>query len=171
MKSKLLIILAHILFLIPVTAFAADTKKPFSSGNISIDSDRVLYDTKNKKTIFHDNVVVTTDDTKITCSKLVVFFNKKNASATSITKVSSDSVERLEATGNVIMQVEGKTATADKAEYFLNREMLILSGGRPTLIDGNDSIEGDKITYDLANETLEIVKLKNQQVKAVFTNK
>lgn len=158
-------------FSLSTPAFSADAKKAFNPSSITINSDRVFYDTKNKKTIFNDNVVVITDDTKITCSKLVVFFNKNKASSTSLTKVSSDSVERLEATGNVIMKVEGKKATADKAEYFLNKKMLILSGGRPTLIDGEESIEGDKITYDLANETLEFIKLKNQQVKAVFTNK
>ncbi len=61
-------------------------------------------------------------------------------------KLSKTSVKKIIASGNVNIELEGKTAKCDQAVYLTNSNSLVLTGGEPRVQIGNNYITGNKIT-------------------------
>jgi len=166
MKIKNFLSMVIIVISINASTAYGETIKTEREINITADT-MVLYSKKNM-TVFKGNVKAVNKDTTITSDELKIYYsNKKKTDKIS----NSKSFKKINAEGNVIIKFKDKTAKAGKALYFSKDEKIILTGQRPLIIDGENRIEGDKITWFIKKEVMEIEKKSKKQIKAIFKNK
>lgn len=137
------IIFCH-LFLVTVAFAAPPVHKDRSKLPITIKSNEMNADNKGKTAIFTGKVVAKQGDIIIFSDKLVVNYADK-----------SESVEKIEATGNVRIVQEDRTGFADQAVYESNSGRIILTG-TPRVVQGSDSISGKVITYYVDDERSDV---------------
>ncbi len=132
----------------------ANSKEP-----ISIDADKLDYFDKEQKAIYTGNVVAVQGDSRLTCSKLVIFLAKtepQGATAAATPAPATDSgvgaggnqVKHMDATGPVTMVSKTQVATGDRGSYDKEQNKVWLFGN-VTLSDSGNVTKGDKLTYDL----------------------
>lgn len=77
-------------------------------------------------------------------------------------------LERTIGTGNVRIEQNGRTGTAERGEYFARDGKFILSGGKPTLADSSgNTTTGHELTFFLATDS---VLVKSQNDSRTTTN-
>lgn len=76
-----------------------------------------------------------------------VYFSQK--------QTNQQTLERATATGNVRIEQNGRTGTAQQGEYLAQEGKFILSGGKPTLADSSgNTTTGRELTFFLANNSV-----------------
>lgn len=152
-------------------SFAEDT--PLDPGDqdadqkIHITSDSLISDNKTKYAEFIGNVRANQGTNKMTADRLKIFFQKDlNRSETLI--ADQESISKLVANGNVIINFDNKVAVAEQAVYITETRVLVLSGPNSKIISGNDSISGEKITFYRADGRINVESGVEKRVKAVF---
>jgi lipopolysaccharide transport protein LptA len=121
-----------------VAESAADKKTPtqmHSDQPISINADdlEAVMQKGQRKFLFRKNVVVVQGEMTLHTDALEAFYPE-----------GSSDPDRLVATGNVIMEQEGRTLTCDHATYVRAEDRLICEG-RAVMVSGEDRLSGDKI--------------------------
>lgn len=145
--KKIFNILLLVLLLFPAPLLGASP--------IHITSDSMVVERDKGIVTFRGNVVAKRDDLIINAEELKVFYNDKRE------------IERIEAIGKVRIDREGSTAFGEKAEFFNREEKLILTGS-PRVVEGLNSVEGDRITLYLKEGRSIVEGGKDRRVKAVF---
>jgi len=130
---------------------------------ISIDADKLDYFDKEQKAIYTGNVVAVQGDSRLTCSKLIIFLAKTEpqgatAAATPAPAPSppaesgvgagGNQVKHMDASGPVTMVSKTQVATGDRGSYDKEQNKVWLFGN-VTLSDSGNVTKGDKLTYDL----------------------
>jgi lipopolysaccharide export system protein LptA len=133
---------------------------------IVIDSNSLEMDNDQKTIIFTGNVKAKRDDLVINCQKVVVHYEQKP------TKKGADdvqtSIRKIVATGKVkIDRTNGGTATTETAVYYAQEEKIVLMG-KSVVKQGNDFIEGDKITIFLKENRSVVESAKDKKVRAII---
>ncbi|MGE4518149.1 MAG: lipopolysaccharide transport periplasmic protein LptA [Desulfobacteraceae bacterium] len=165
MKFKSILLIAALIFFTGFSFVQAQAEKKTEPTNIKADSMKVIQD-KNI-TVFSGNVNVVNGKTIINCEELVVHHKKSDSAGTSPDR---NSFESIEAKGNVRIRMEEKRARAENAVFYSDKEILILTGGRPEIMDSGNKISGDSITYFIKTGVMEVEKKSGSQVEATFTN-
>lgn len=122
-------------------------KEGGNSGPIVIHSKTLEVDDGKKIVTFTGDVHATKDDFVMDCRKMLVYYisvpdkEKKSDFA--------NRIERIVATGQVkITRKTGGVAVAEQAVYYPENERIVLTGN-PSVVQGKDSVKGDKITIFL----------------------
>ncbi len=152
-------------FIWPSGAFSEPAKESSSkTPSIVIKANTLEVDNNDKVVTFTGDVDAKKDDFTITCQRLRLHYRGMFSSETS----EKFEVEQIIATGKVkITQTDGGYATAEKAVYNEKAGKFILTG-QPMVKQGNDFVEGAKITLFL-NEKRSIVEgSKDKRVRAVI---
>jgi len=117
-----------------------------------ISSDSTYYDRKEGFAYFSGNVFVDDEQYKLHADRAYVFMS-----------VSND-LQRIVALGNVAITNGTKRAYGEKASYFRNPGMIILSAGEgaPAEVwdetgDGRQTVRGKKIKFWTGSEQVEVV--------------
>jgi lipopolysaccharide export system protein LptA len=77
-------------------------------------------------------------------------------------------IDRIVATGKVkISRPDGAFAMADKLVYYENGEKVVLTG-KPVVKQGNDFVEGSRITLYLKEERSVVEGSEKEKVRAVL---
>ena len=77
-------------------------------------------------------------------------------------------IDKIVATGDVrITRPDGGLATADTASYYHDDEKLVLTGN-PRVKQGNDFVEGAKISLFIRENRSIVEGSKDKKVKAVY---
>ena len=126
-----------VLVLAAGVVFAAEPKK----GNTRVTSKRLDFDYKRMVAVFSGDVVVTDPEVKITTDKLTMAFDDKRE------------VKLVTCYGNVKMRYQDKTGSAKQAVYQASKGEIELLGDA-TLTRGGDTVKGDRIVFNLHNETM-----------------
>ena len=131
---------------------------------IIIKSDRLEVDDELKLITFTGNVVATKGELKIRCKKMVVYYASSNESASKKSKIS-----KIVATGNVKIYrgTQGGIATSNKAVYYQDQDKLVLTG-KPMVKQGQDFVEGVRITIYLKENRSVVESSKSKPVKAII---
>jgi len=154
-----------IIFFFSCSVCLGETEKKSEPINIKADSMKIIQD-KNI-TVFTGNVKVIKGKTLISCNELIVHYKaSKNVNS----GPDRNSFDTIEAKGDVRVQMDNKQAKAEKAVFDSKSEVLILSGGRPEIIDGGDRISSDTITYYMKTGVMEANRKTGSQVEVTFTN-
>ncbi|HKF52056.1 MAG TPA: LPS export ABC transporter periplasmic protein LptC [Candidatus Acidoferrales bacterium] len=75
-------------------------------------------------------------------------------------------LERAVGTGNVRIEQNGRTGTADRGEYIARDGKFVLSGGQPSLTDAaGNTTTGHKLTFFLANDSILVDSQRTSETK------
>lgn len=132
------------LFSVSEVFAAPPVHKDRSKLPITVKSNEMTSDTKGKTAAFSGKVVAKQGDITIFSDRLVVSYGDKN-----------ESVEKIEATGNVRIVQQDRTGFADQAVYESNNGRIVLTG-TPRVVQGSDSISGKVITYYVDDERSDV---------------
>ena len=155
----------------PFYAFADDkySQPDKDNGNkkIHITSDRLISDTTDNYAEFIGNVRATQEKTVITADRLKIYYkrspdNKENPTTP------EESIQKIIASGNVTMEFNDKVAVAEQAVYSMETKILVLTGANTTIISGNNSISGEKITLHRADDRITVEGSDKKRVEATF---
>lgn len=137
--------------------------------SIVIKSDSLEIDNQKRLVTFTGNVDARADDLIITCEKLFVHYTGSVQKDSS--QKDSMKMDKITAKGTVkITRPDGGLATAEEAVYFQKDNKIVLTG-TPRVKQGDDFVEGSKITLFL-NEDRSIVEgADGKQVRAVISSK
>ncbi len=125
---------------------STQSSKPFTS----IDSNLLDFNVDKRIASFEGNVIAVDPQLKLTCTKMLVYFDQK-----------SNEVIKIDAIGDVHMYHEGKEAIGEKARFTRETGVIILTGPKPKLKDekGNWVISrGEGIIYDLRAKQMHVDK-------------
>jgi len=122
---------------------------------IIINSNTLEIDQKKRTVTFAGGVNAVQDDIVINCDKMMVYYYTDKAKNES--SIGSNRIEKIEASGNVIINIpDGNKATAGKVVFYENEGKAILTEN-PRIQQGPDFVEGHRITIFL-NEDRSIIE-------------
>jgi lipopolysaccharide export system protein LptA len=166
----LFVILPFLLFIVPRPSSAESVEKvtaPNKDSQIVIKADSLEIDDNNQIVIFTGNVDAREKEFVINCQKMVLHY--KDQSAQQASETGEFNIDRIIATGDVkITRPNGGLATAETALYYRNDEKLILTG-KPKVKQGDDYVQGSKITLFLKENRSVVEGSKEEKVRAVYT--
>ncbi len=130
--------------------------------------------------IFTGQVKADYGDSILYTDKLLVFYKPKeekskgkspapsaaNPPATSpLGGLGGDTIDRIEAWGNVRYVQGDRVATGEKAIYYKDKDEIVLLG-HPQVWRGEDYMKGSKITMNLTTKKVEVESSTTQRVEA-----
>jgi lipopolysaccharide export system protein LptA len=135
-------------------------------------SNQIEIDNQRKVVIFTGNVEAEREDFTITCNKMVLYYlDLPSVPAANTAQNPSMKIEKIVATGQVkVSRSEGGVATAEEAIYYQEDEKVILSGS-PVIKQGDDFVEGSKVTLFLKENRSVVEGAGNTRVRAVLSPK
>ena len=168
LKYKILLI-SFLIFLYPTVLLSETSQKEtkkVDSDPITIRSNSLEIDNKKNIVTFSENVDAKTPDFTIKCQKMFVYYlNKPNLKDSGKEEIR---IEKIIATGDVkINRPDGGLATAEKAVYYQNDEKVVLTG-KPIVRQGNDFVEGSKITLFLKEKRSVVEGSDGRKIRAVL---
>jgi lipopolysaccharide export system protein LptA len=174
-RRVLLVSALLFLHLLASGALSADLKE-FKLGKgkggpeqpLVIKSNHLEIDNGKKTVTFSGNVDARKDDWIINCQKMILFYNKNEQTAKSAAEDEKLRVDKIIAKGDVqIRQSGGGMATAEEATYYQADERVVLTG-KPVVKQGDDFVEGLKITLFLKENRSIVEGTEENKVRAVI---
>lgn len=157
------------LWILAFSAVAQETSAgkplPGVENPIRITADSLITDPQNKTAEFIGHVLATQGDTTITSDSLKVYYKKGSQSGPSS---GVDSIDRMVAQGTVKIVLDDTIAHTEHAEYIADKRILILTGPNSKIVDGNNSISGQKITLYRDDRRIHVAGTQNKPVEAFF---
>lgn len=148
-------------------AEASDTAAPGAGPSpMVIKSKSLELDDQKKEVTFRGSVHATRDDFEIDCDQMLVRYDA--SSKASGEDMAGARIKEIVATGRVVIRrVQGGVATAERAVFFQGDEKVVLTG-KPVVKQGNDLVEGEKITIFLKENRSVVEGSQDSQVRAVI---
>lgn len=120
-------------------AFSAEA--PAEDRLTEVTSERLHFDYANKRAVFSGNVVVNDPDMQIDSDELTIFLNP------------DDTVNRIEAKGNVVIRSESLHSRSGSAIYTLADQRIVLELDPQVFREGS-ILTADRIIYFRAEERM-----------------
>lgn len=150
-------LLVATLMSVAVTVYAAPSNhRDRSALPITIKSNQLAADNKNKTAVFSGKVVAKQGDITIYADKVTINYGEKKGE-----------VDKIIAEGTVRIVQENRTGTAAHAVYD-SREGRITLTGSPRVMQGDDTISGDNITYYIDEDRSVVSGGSGHRVEAVI---
>jgi lipopolysaccharide export system protein LptA len=165
-------ILVLFIFLLSVYSVYADNSLPGRQSNepMEITADRMEAFNDKKIVVFSGNATVIQGKSVLKADKLLLYYKDKTDKTDNKETGVADktgNLEKIEAQGNVRLTQDQRVATGDEAVFFRDSNKVVLTGNA-VLIEGKNSIKGNRVTVFL-NENKGTVEGNTQkQVKAVI---
>ncbi|MGD8229806.1 MAG: lipopolysaccharide transport periplasmic protein LptA [Desulfobacteraceae bacterium] len=133
---------------------------------IVIKSESLELDNQKRTVVFSGQVDAKREDMTINCEKMTVYYVDQSAEKES--GKTDVRIDKIVATGSVkISRPDGALAMSEKAVYYENEEKVVLTG-RPVVKQGNDFVEGSRITLYLKEERSIVEGSEKEKVRAVL---
>jgi lipopolysaccharide export system protein LptA len=147
-------------------AFNLRSDKGPEEGPLVITSNTLEIDNEKKTVTFTGKVTAKKDDWVIHSDKMVLLYDEETAR--SVTDTENVRVDRIIATGNVqILRSGGGEALAQEAVYYQADEKIVLAG-KPVVRQGEDFVEGSRITLFLQDNRSIVEGSEQEKVRAVI---
>jgi lipopolysaccharide export system protein LptA len=151
-------------------AFSADSKlvrnPGAEEGPLVITSNTLEIDNEKRTVTFTGKVAAKKDDWLIHSDRMVLFYEEGTEKPT--TEAENVRVDRITASGNVqILRSAGGEALAQEAVYYHSDERIVLTG-RPVVKQGEDLVEGSRITLFLKDNRSVVEGSEQEKVRAVI---
>ena len=136
-------------------------KKASTSGAapIVVTARTLVADNKKKTVTYKKDVVVKKGDITMYADEVIIRLTQDNKTAEGGDPADplkgSGKVDRIEAKGGVKVVQQDRTATSDEATYYSNTEKIVMTG-RPRVWQGDNVLDGEKITYNIREDTFEV---------------
>lgn len=155
-KQILASFLGMVILICPVLAATETPGVLRRSEPIRIKSDELQTDTKGRTATFSGKVVARQGDVTIHADRMVVNY-----------AAASDDLEKVEVFGNVRILQANRIGTGSHGVYDSRTGRITLDGS-PRVVQGNDSVTGKVITYNLDDETSVVTGGGDSRVEAVI---
>jgi lipopolysaccharide export system protein LptA len=133
---------------------------------IHIQADRLVTYSNTHSAEFIGHVKVTQDKTTITANRLRIIYKGGEAAQEGM---NAESIDSIKATGNVRIEMDGRTAESQQAVYTTADKKLVLSGpGTQVNLGQEQIVKGSVITFYRESGRVEIVGDKKNPVKATI---
>jgi len=143
-----------------------ESKGVLREDRIVIKSNILEVDQQKRLIVFQGEVRAQRHDMTVDCEKMLVYY--LDSSTDSESSVESRKIDRIIALGNVaVNRSDGSVARAGKAVFFQAEEKIVLTEG-PSVQQGRDIVEGDKIILLLKEERSIVEGSKGKPVKATL---
>ena len=140
---------------------------PLAENPIRITAEQLITDTQNKTAEFTGHVSAIQDDTTITCDKLTVYYRDASGSEPE-TAAGMNAIVRIVAQGAVKMILDDRVAYTEHAEYIADKKVVVLTGPSSKIVQGNNSIAGQKITLYRDDGRIHVSGTQKEPVEAFF---
>ncbi|SFS03224.1 LptA/OstA family protein [Sphingomonas jatrophae] len=111
-----------------------------SDGPVDVEADRIEVQDRSDRALFSGNVRVKQGNLNLAAQRLTVAY--ANASG------GNPQIQRLDASGGVVVQSPSETATGNIAIYDLNRRLITMLGN-VVLTRGANQVKGGRLVMDL----------------------
>lgn len=111
-----------------------DAKSP-----VDVEADRIEVQDRADRAIFSGNVVVRQANLTLTASRLTVAYARNGGGV---------DIDRLDASGGVLVKSPSETGRGDFAVYDLNKRLITLVGN-VALTQGSNQVQGGRMVIDL----------------------
>ncbi|MGH6859915.1 MAG: LptA/OstA family protein [Phyllobacterium sp.] len=147
---------------------------------IQIDSDKVVLHNDAGTATFTGNVTVVQGATLLKAGQMIVYYvkgDKKDAEGGGATKdetkadakspsagvagAGAEDIDHLEVSGKVYVKSEDQTATGDHGTFDMKTEVLVLTGSRVVLSQGDNVAVGCKLTAQLKTGEAQLESCKS----------
>lgn len=109
-----------------------------SNAPVNYAADRIELQDKQKRVVLSGNVDVSQGDLRLRAGRTTVAY----------TDDGGVKIQRMDATGGVLVTRGNETAQGDVAVYDFNRRVIVMAGG-VALRRGSDTLNGGRLTIDL----------------------
>lgn len=138
MMSKAIISLA---LLVAAPAGAQALKGHNANAPVDFEADRIEVQDRADRAVLVGNVKVRQGNLTLDSARLTVAYTGAITSG-------NPTVQRLDASGGVVVRSASETASGEFASYDLNRRLITMVGG-VTLAQGNNVLRGGRLVIDL----------------------
>ena len=125
---------------------------------VTITSSRLTYIDNDRRVHFESNVVAKGADVTISANQIDAFLLSRNQNAgnqpsnrqssTGGAPAGAAQLDRIVASGNVVVQQPSRRATGQKLVYTVEEDKYVLTGGPPSIFDAeHGKITGDSLTF------------------------
>lgn len=128
----------------PARSADAAIDKKSAEAPIEIVADRLLSDNNRRTAEFSGNVRAQQADTVILADRLKIYYA---AGSGTKNEPGANSLQRIEASGQVTITFDGRVAKTQTAVYTTADRVLVLTGPNSTVSSGRDSVSGSRITF------------------------
>jgi len=111
-----------------------------SDAPVNYAADRIELQDKQQRVVLSGNVDISQGDLRLRAGRTTVAY----------TDAGSLKIQRLDATGGVVVTRGNETARGEVAIYDFNRRIITLAGG-VSLLRGSDTLNGGRLVIDLAS--------------------
>jgi lipopolysaccharide export system protein LptA len=163
-ESKILNATGNVQAVFPQTPASASAAAPQASAKKPViwhvSAGSLSYNDAANTAHLEKNVVVKSPDQRIRAPEMDLYFTRgTNGSVGGSNPASGPSgpqqISRAVGTGGVIVDQDGRRATAERGEYTAADGKFVMSGGTPTLYDGSaGTTTGLQLTFFLADDTI-----------------
>lgn len=134
---------------------------------IKITADTLVAESAKRTAEFSGNVVAVQGTTVIHSDRLVIHYREGDTpSAPGGTP--QGNIERIEAIGNVVIEMDQRVARSDRAVYEAASGTLVLTGPNTTVREGENSIQGSRVTLYRTEDRIKVEGEGRRRVEAVF---
>ncbi|MCO4317024.1 LPS ABC transporter substrate-binding protein LptA [Phyllobacterium sp. 21LDTY02-6] len=144
---------------------------------IQIDSDKVVLNNDAATATFTGNVTVTQGPTLLKAGTMVVYYIKKKEgepkqasgeqASSGVGAAGSQDIDHLEVSDKVYVKSEDQVATGDKGTFDMKTEVLVLTGSKVVLSQGDNVAVGCKLTAQLKTGQAQLESCKSGQTGRV----
>ncbi|MBU1712634.1 MAG: lipopolysaccharide transport periplasmic protein LptA [Proteobacteria bacterium] len=156
-----------IIFSLSSFAFAQEMKlsKDPAREKIHVTADSLSSESNARFAEFKGNVKVTQGDFIIKSDSLKILYKESGGEKKAGT---TESIEKIIASGNVKIESEEMTAVSQQAEYDTNTMIMVLTGEDSKVFDKKNSVTGSKITFNRKDGLMKAEGDSKRRVNAVF---
>jgi lipopolysaccharide export system protein LptA len=134
---------------------------------VHLRADRLVADIDKHTAEFSGNVGVIRGPTHITADYLKLFYDRQ-AGPDAVRRLDASAVRRMEAHGQVKIRHAGIEASAERAAYDAQNEVLVLEGRDATVARGTYAITGHRFVLERAGENVTVTGDGRNRVRAWF---
>ncbi|TIO08537.1 LptA/OstA family protein [Mesorhizobium sp.] len=122
---------------------------------IQIESDKLEVRQADSIAVFTGNVSVVQGPTLLKSGKMTVYYVRdagaaaKGAEAAGAAMTGSANIDRLEVDNKVYIKSDDQVATGDRGSFDMKTEVLVLSGSKVVLSQGDNVLVGCKLTVQM----------------------
>lgn len=116
---------------------------------VLISADRLIYFNLGREAVYQGHVQMKSEDTIFHADRMQIYFSKSSPAT-------EPEVERAVASGHVqIVQLPGRHASGEHAEYFASAGKIVLTGGPPFVYDPQQGfLTGQRLTFFIHDASL-----------------
>ncbi|MFZ0131958.1 MAG: LptA/OstA family protein [Desulfobacterales bacterium] len=152
---------------VPAAETTAAPNKNGMPQAVEITADKLVSHGDQNYAEFSGNVEAVQGNFSLRADTLKIFYQRSTAAGTKGLS-NAESIEKIEAIGQVKIASDDRRAETERALYRLKEDVIELIGENSLITDGKNTLTGSKITWHRQTGEITVAGSDQKRVKAVF---